>query len=66
LDAWNARLLASTGGRQIAGLATRFACADLHHDKGLQEVMKITRFGIQTPNQSCSHTYFEKSFPNTN
>jgi hypothetical protein len=39
------RLLASAG-RQIAGLAARFARADLHHDKGLQEVMKITGFGI--------------------
>jgi hypothetical protein len=46
LDARNARLSASAGGRPIAGLAARFARADLHHDKGLQEVMKITGFGI--------------------
>ena len=39
-------LLAAAGGRQIAGPAARFARADLHHDKGLKEGMKITRFGI--------------------
>ena len=49
-------VLASAGGRQIAGLAARFALADLHHDKGLQEVMKITGSCIDRCRSNPVHT----------
>jgi hypothetical protein len=56
LDARNARLLASAGGRQIAGLAARIACAALHHDKGLQEGMK-SLFSASTNADPVLFTY---------